>query len=485
MSLSGSRLLLLAVLVGGFGCAPSPESRHEISRLMAGYHEIGQFQGAWLVADSGRVVSKGGLGQANREWSVPNSTDTRFNLGSITKQFTAALVLSLVDDGLVRLDGPISEYLPEYRPDVGSAVTIHHLLSHSGGFFMPRLSRDEYDAFFQNKHTSDEIVKALTGTDPVFEAGSRFGYSSSGYIVLGAVVERVTGQSYEDALQARILAPLGLRDTGVAEHERIVPHRAAGYQTNYGWGNAHFKRYANSFSSGALYSTVEDLYAWDEALRRGRVLSAESRRLLFERHVEAAARYYGYGWFIAEQAVGDLTLPIAYHAGDTSGFSAIVVRALEADQLIVLLTNTEGTHYREIAFNLLGVLNGVEPAEPRAYVADILRKAIYTEGRAPALARYEEIVADGLHSYNTDEGELVELGYDLMYAGRPEDAAAVLEVATEIHPASHDAHYYLGKARESLGRGLEAVSSYRRALELRPDDEATKKALERLGQRPG
>ncbi|MCG8457135.1 MAG: serine hydrolase [Holophagales bacterium] len=449
---------------------------------MAEYHAIGQFSGAWLVAESGSIVSKGGLGEANREWSVPNAADTRFNLGSITKPLTAALVLSLVDDGLLRLDGTISEYLTEYRPDVGSSVTIHDLLSHGGGFFMPRLSREEYDRFFQKKHTSEEIVRALTGTDPVFEPGARFAYSSAGYLVLGAIVERVTGDTYGEALRERILAPLGMLDTGVADSEAIVPRRAAGYQTNYGWGNAHFKHHSNSFSSGSLYSTVEDLYTWDQALRQGRILSAESRRLLFEGHLDTQDGQFGYGWFLADRVVDGSTVPIALHAGDTSGFSAIVVRSLASDQFIALLTNTEGTHYREIAFNLLGVLNGADEVEPAEYVADVLRRTIYTEGLLAALSRYQEIVSAGLDSYNRDEGELIELGHDLMYSGRPEEAAAILTITTEVHPQSHDAHYYLGKAQEDLDHRSEAVASYRRALELSPGDEATLQALARLGK---
>ncbi len=452
---------------------------------MSRYHEIGQFDGAWLVADSGGVVAKGGLGKANREWSVPNTADTKFNLGSITKQFTAALVLSLVDDGLVHVDSSISAYLPEYRADVGLTVTIHHLLTHSGGFFLPRMSRDEYDSFFQKKHSSDEIVAALTGGDPVFEPGSQFSYSSSGYIVLGAIIERVTGMKYGEALRARILDPLGMGATGVDDNEVVLPRRAAGYQTNYGWGNAHYKYYPNSFSSGSLYSTVEDLYTWDQALRHGRILSAESRRLLFERHIESHRGYYGYGWFLADQPIGDTALSIAFHAGDNSGFSAIIVRSLESDQFIALLTNSEGTHYYDIAFNLLGVLNGADVAEPQEYVADILRKSLYTEGLSKALARYEKIVAAGIESYNTDQSELIELGYDLIYTDRSDDAVGVLRITADIHPDSYDAHFSLAEAYEASGRTSDAIESYERALELSSGDPAAVAAINRLRQTSG
>ena len=475
---------MISAMLALEACSASRSDRKSvITELMRSYHDLGQFNGAWLVADASGIVAEGGLGEANREWDIPNTVETKFNLGSITKQFTAALVLTLVDDGLVDLDSTISTYLPEYRHDVGSTVTIHHLLTHTGGFFLPPMSHKEYDAFFREKHTSDEIVRALTGTEPQFAPGTRFSYSSAGYIVLGAIVERMTGLAYGEVLRVRLFDPLGMVNTGIDDNESIIPRRAAGYQTNYGWGNARYKYYPNSFSSGAVYSTVKDLYKWDRAIRDGRILSAASRRKLFQRHVGSHRGSYGYGWFVDDRPIGDSLVPVAFHAGDNSGFSAIIVRSLAADQFVALLTNTEGTHYYEIAFNLLAVLNGADPVEPKAYVADILRHSVYTESQGAVRARYAALTAEGLEAHNTDEEELLELGYDLLYAERPEDAVMVLEITTEIHPSSFDALTSLAEGYEVAGRTVDAIATYERALTLKPGDEVVMAALSELRQR--
>jgi CubicO group peptidase (beta-lactamase class C family) len=454
-----------------------------VHRVMARYGEIGQLQGAWLVADSSGVVARGAYGEADRAWGVPNTPNTKFNLGSLTKQFTAALVLSLVDDGLVHPDSTLSAYLPEYREDVGRSVTVHDLLTHRGGFFLPRMSRDEYDAFFRTRHTSEEIVAGLTGADPRYPPDTRFAYSSAGYIVLGAIIERVTGLGYGEALRRRLLEPLGMHDTGVDDNDLVLPRRAAGYQTNYGWGNAAYKYYPNSFASGALYSTVEDLHRWDRALREGEILSDEGRRLLFRRHTSSHRGFYGYGWFLADQPAGEGSVPVAFHAGDNSGFSSIVLRSLdEAEQFVALLTNTEGTHYYDIAFNILSVLNGAEAEDPLPYVADVLRRAVYTGGMESASSRFEEMQRSGLDAFNTDEPELLELVGDLLYAGRAEDAVQVARMTGVIHPESPEASMALGEALERADDPKGALEAFERVLTLRPNDDAAAAAVRRLGR---
>jgi len=467
--LSLGAVCILWLLAQG-ACSPADDLNRNLSRLMEQHHEIGQFQGSALVARAGTVVFEQGFGEANREWGNLNDTDTKFRLGSVTKPITATLVLSLVDDGVLDLSGTVSSYLPEFRPDVGSKVTIHQLLTHSSGIPFPPMSMEGYWDLFQRRLTTDDILRMLCREDPRFEPGERFQYSSAGYMILGAIIERVTGRTYADTLRERVLRPAGMLDTGVDDPELILPHRATGYQTNWGLGTARYKYMPSSFSSGSLYSTVDDLYRWNRAIDSGQLLSAEARRLMFTRHLEVDQEYSGYGWFLDSWQVGDSAIPVAYHGGDVSGFGAFVLRAADNGDLVVLLSNQEGLKYDDIARNLLGVLHHQPATPPRAYVADLLRHAVLSGGLNRGRQVVAELRARGLDQYNTDEDELLELGEDLTAVGRTAEARAVLEIAVELHPGSPDPLVGLAEAQLAGGDLAGAASSGRQALALEPDN---------------
>src|SRR6266446_522482 len=166
----------------------------KIEQLMSLYDQYGQFNGAVLVADNSRVIYKKGFGLANMEWNIPNTPGTKFRLGSITKQFTATLILQLVEQGKIKLDGKLSDYLPDYRKDTGAKVTIHNLLSHTSG--VP--SYTSLPGFFtnvsRNPFAVDDFIKKYASGDLEFEPGTKFVYSNSGYFLLGAIIEKVTGK---------------------------------------------------------------------------------------------------------------------------------------------------------------------------------------------------------------------------------------------------------------------------------------------------
>src|SRR6266536_2917387 len=213
-------LVLLAVLA--FQVSVRAQDKvTKIDQLVSLYNKYGQFNGSVLVADNGKVIYKKGFGLANMEWNIPNQTDTKFRLGSITKQFTATLILQLVEQGKIKLDGKLTDYLPEYRKDTGDKVTVRNLLSHTSG--IP--SYTSLPGFIQNQtrdpYTVSAFVKKYTSGDLEFEPGSKFSYDNSGYFLLGAIIERVTGKPYEEALKQRIFDPLGMKDSGYDRSSRV------------------------------------------------------------------------------------------------------------------------------------------------------------------------------------------------------------------------------------------------------------------------
>jgi CubicO group peptidase (beta-lactamase class C family) len=162
------------------------------------------------------------------EWNIPNTPDTKFRLGSITKQFTATIILQLVEQGKIKLDGKLSDYLPDYRKDVGEKVTIHNLLTHTSGIPNYTSQPGFFENVSRNPYKVDEFVKKYASGDLEFAPGSKFLYDNSGYFLLGAIIEHVTGKPYEQVLKENIFDPVGMKNTGYDHHDTIIAKRATG-----------------------------------------------------------------------------------------------------------------------------------------------------------------------------------------------------------------------------------------------------------------
>lgn len=331
-----------------------------IDELTRDYEERGDLNGAVLVAQDGRVVFKKGFGLANREWGIPNEPDTKFRIGSITKQFTAALILQLVDEGVISLDDTVVEHLPFYREDTGSKITIHHLLTHSSG--LPNYTADKRfrDEAMRDPFTMEDFAKGYCSGELEFEPGSVMRYSNSGYYLLGVIIEYATDFTYSEQLQKRILEPLDMSDTGYDDFESILERRAAGYEKQYDYFvNANYLDMSLPYSAGAMYSTVEDLYRWDQALYDDTVLSGAMKQKMFTPYKND----YGYGWRVVEMAVGegaDEKRTAISHGGGINGFSSYIVRVPEDRNLVVVLNNFTQGPSGQLAEEILALLYAAE-----------------------------------------------------------------------------------------------------------------------------
>src|ERR1043166_8675991 len=322
---TGFVLPLLALLAfQAYVLAQDKASR--MDQLITLYNKYGQFNGSVLVADNGKVVFEKGVGMANLEWNIPNTPDTKFRLGSITKQFTATLILQLVEQGKIKLDGKLIDYLPNYRKDTGAKVTIHNLLSHTSG--IP--SYTSLPGFFQNVRRNpfkvDDFIKKYASGDLEFEPGTKFVYDNSGYFLLGAIIEKVTGKPYEQVLKENIFDPLGMKNSGYDHWGTILSKRATGYSRSpRGFQTAPYLDMSIPYAAGSLYSTVEDLYLWDQALYGEKILSAKSKELLFRPNLNN----YGYGFVITKATLAPptkLQVPVIQHNGGINGFNTVIVR---------------------------------------------------------------------------------------------------------------------------------------------------------------
>ncbi len=348
------------ILAAGIAVAgiPGQETRNELDSLMAGYAADGIFSGAVLVADASGVVLEKGYGFANLEWNIPNTPQTRYRVGSISKQFTAALVMKLAEEGALSLDSSLTDVVPWYRADTGSSVTIRQLLNHTSGIDrsgVPRLIQEHACCPMPLR---EEVMTYCSG-DLEWAPGSKFAYNNAGYLILGAVIEEVTGKTYAEALQEKILTPVGMENTGLDDPSVVLLRRAAGYDiTDDGVRLPSFIHATLASSAGGVYSTVGDLYLWDRALESPAILSENSRRQMFT----PAMGDYGYGWFIMDMPVGPdhAARAVIRHPGQGDGFRSIFWRIPEDQITIILINNVGKPSLATIAEGILDILHGNE-----------------------------------------------------------------------------------------------------------------------------
>ena len=301
------------------------------------------WNGSALVVSHGEVVLDRGYGFADFESEAPFTPSTRTLIASITKQFTAALVLLLMEDGLLDLHVPISTYLPDYPLPQADQITLHHLLTHTAGLPDYVNFPDFFEDVRPNPHTPAELIALFSGLPLEFAPGAQYAYSNSGYVVLGYVIEMVTGQSYAEALQARILTPFELDDTGYPDPE--YTGIATGYNV-YTDGTVEPAEYLHPsvpYASFGLYSTVADLYRWDQILYGdGLFASPVTKALFFEEHAEIIpGLFYAYGWIVGSTEHPELPKPFyaMEHSGNTAGFGALLKRYVDDEHTLILATN--------------------------------------------------------------------------------------------------------------------------------------------------
>ncbi len=293
-----------------------------------------QFMGSVLAAKGGKILLKKGYGFANVELEVPNTPQTKFRLGSITKQFTATAILQLAAQGKLSVEDHVSEYI-ENSPEAWKDITIHHLLTHTSG--IPNFtSFPDYETRQRETVTPLELVARFKDKPLDFAPGSKYSYSNSGYEVLGVIIEKVSGEKYETYLKKHIFDPLDMNDTGYDHDTEIIKHRAAGYEQSKDGKlrNADYIDMSIPYSAGSLYSTVEDLYRWDRALYTDKVLGAEWRKKMFTPFLNN----YGYGWIVRGSGA-DQTIS---HSGGVNGFRTQIMRVPSEDACVIVLTNGPG-----------------------------------------------------------------------------------------------------------------------------------------------
>lgn len=339
-------------------------TENEVDKYIDALVKKNLFSGSVLISHNDKIILKKGYGKAIYEFDVNNNSKTKFRIGSLTKQFTAMSILILAERNQLNVNDKISKFLPDY-PD-GDKIKIVHLLTHTSG--IP--DHTELPDFNKGRRVyQQELIQTINAFKNLpleFSPGEKFKYSNSGYILLGYIIEKVSGISYQNFVENNIFKPLKMDNSGFEESDKVIKFKANGYNLIDGKiVKAAYRNISNAHASGALYSTIEDLYLWDRALYSESLISFNSLKKMFTPY----KKHYGYGWGIVKvfghKMVG--------HNGETEGFSANISRFVDDDLCIIVLSNLETASVGKIALDLTAKILGEgenKSKSKKAYVVD-------------------------------------------------------------------------------------------------------------------
>lgn len=324
------------------------------------YIEKESFQGSVLVAQKGTIIHEAAYGYADRENKIPNKTNTKFQVGSLTKSFVAVAVMQMVEDGILDLNAPIKTYIPSLKDELAKGMTLHHLLKNQSGLIQ---SFDDLTEFEKRDISPTELLSIINKSKLDFAAGEKFQYSNLGFTLCAIAMENAAKKPYSQILQERIFNPAGMENSGVERISNYPKGRAKGYRKNDSGEIVNDENEVSyALGAGDIYSTVEDLYKWGEALYGNKLISEKSRQIIFNGGTKDWG-YYGYGFRIQPYQRGlDVKTngTLTRHGGTMDGFMSNFHQYLEDDLTVIVLGNIRNFSIRKMTFELKEIALGVE-----------------------------------------------------------------------------------------------------------------------------
>ncbi len=468
----------LSIILVLFISITAQTKSEKIDNLIARYTDYNLFNGSVLIVEDGEVILKKGYGFANMEYDIPNSPETKFRIGSITKQFVSTLIMQLVEEGKINLDEKMTVYLPDYRKDTGDKVTIFHLLTHTSGIpsytNIPKVWTDS----LRLQYSVDYLIEHFCQGDLEFEPGTEYRYNNSGYVLLGKIVEVITGKSLSDALHERIFKPAGMLNTGIDNEQKILKKRASGYERTFdGFVGTPFFNITNAFGAGAMYSTVEDMFLWDRILYTDELLTAESKEKMFTPYLSN----YGFGWGILNVVMGKDSIKIVSHSGGLNGFNTRLTRFVDDNHTIILFNNFSGASLGELSKQISNIIYDEKFEYPKKSIAKHLYEIIESSDIGTALSLYPMLKTEEGESFNFAEQELNSLGYHLLRSDRVDEAIEIFKLNIEAYPEAFNVYDSMGEAYMIAGNSELAIKNYKKSVELNPKNFGGIEKLKELG----
>ena len=467
---------VLAVLAAFNQSYALEDEEKKIDELLTYCYNAGMYNGTVLVAHGGRIVYKSAFGYADFHNMEGLKLTSVFNIGSVTKPFTAMAIMILKEQEKLSYEDKLSEYFPEF-PDYAVKITIRHLLNHTSG--IPNWMN--YSVFrarpgdFIDDITNEDVLEFLVHLDSLdFAPGENFSYSNSGYLLLAMIVEKVSGEPFHIFMKQNIFDPLDMKNTLVWNKTKPeIPNKTIGYSQ---FGEKDDFNILTT-GDGGIYSTIEDLYKWDQGLYTEKLVSQRTLKEAFtpgllndgtsSRILSDSTWGYGFGWLLRKNSSKN----IVWHDGGFNGFNAVFYRELNERQVIVLLTNKgEPWPLYPIHEAVISILNN-EPYEfPRIPIKIEMKRLIDVNGLTESVNKFHELRKTHAAEYDLSEGQLNDLGYYYLSKHSSNEAKAVFKLNIEMYPNSFNVYDSYGEACMLNGDQDEAIEYYRKSLELNPDN---------------
>ena len=463
-------LLFFSLCVGlHLSAQPSAtgDLEQRVDRLMQEYLDLNWFSGVVVIAEGGKPVYQKGFGYADQEKGLANTPDAKFRIGSINKLFTAILVMQQIERGKLSFDDRLEKFGLGFPAATAKKITLRHILSHTAGF--PDLFTPEYLDNLRSYRDINDILPLLREAPLLFEPGAEESYSNYGYIVLGAILEKVTGKQYEALLAEDILRPLGLNDIhyDIAENLQGVAHSYRFWPT--GEKSDFTSQLEYPTPDGGMYSTAADLLTFFQAfLYTDQLLQPEHKLLWFSNFQEPESSWKE---FLASDGLFG-------EAGGGPGVSAVVVQFLSANKTILVLANVDEPVGESLARRLVDVVMGQPYQKPELPLSNRLYQLYREKGRAEMIAQFPKMIEE-------EDGpppvmHLNRLGYQLLELDKVDEAIDIFAANVQLFPDNANVYDSLGEAYYRKGDKEKAVESYRKALELDPEFPSALEMLRKL-----
>ncbi|AWE07325.1 serine hydrolase [Lysinibacillus sp. 2017] len=327
----------------------------KVRQMLDSYNKNGYLNGSILVASKGNILENKGFGYANIEHAIPNSKSTKYRIGSLSKAFTAYAIFQLLDRGKLNINDMISKYIDNYP--VGENISIYHCLTNTSGIPNYTSFRDFWSSTMRLPSSLKQLIDTFKDQPLNFKPGEQFEYSNSGYAILTAIIEQVSGLSYSNYMREEIFIPFGMKNTGCDDGRKIIPELASGYSL---WEETIHAEYTDmSFPLGSygLYSTTEDLYIWDQTLKNSNLLNDNLMTKMFTPHYSS----YASGWVVSEI----LSRKCIHHFGDLSGYCSSFLRFIDEEVTVIFLSNLNITPVSHLTKEVAKVVFDEEVTLPR------------------------------------------------------------------------------------------------------------------------
>jgi len=466
--------LLLAILVWNFHLTSKAQTKVEkIDSLVSAYSNADCFNGVVFVSEKGKVIFEKAFGIADRELNVAMNADMKFKIASISKPFTVLIILQLVDEGIIKLDGKIIDYIPDYKGKKGDSITIHQLLNHTSGI-LQNLDPEREAVQERLFHSLRDMVKYAEESDLYFEPGTAFHYSNLAYNILAYIAEKVTNKSFDRLMEERIFKPLGMKNTKQYNSAKIEKNLAKGYEYKLldGYENASSYDPSYTVGPGGLISNIEDLRKFDKALNDKRIISKE----LYQKMI-TPSKYasYGYGWELSNKIVNNNqdTINIISHSGSINGFGSYLARIENDSILVIVLKNSRSDTYISPAFaptianEIISIMYNEGFQITKKSIARHLGYSIGQNGIEVATKEYYRIKKTDCEHFNFEESELNKLGIELYFKFKmTEEALKVFEINMLEFPHSYNTYDSYAYILMQKGDYINSIKYYNEGLKI-------------------